>query len=50
MVRCNRAGISRLVVGHTPHGNCPTVIKTAEHDAHLEVMTLIASDCPLMAL
>jgi len=38
MVRCNRAGISRLVVGHTPHGNCPTVIKTAEHDAHLEVV------------
>ena len=25
----NAQGITRLVVGHTPHGNCPTVMKTA---------------------
>ena len=24
----NAGGITRLVVGHTPHGNCPTVIKS----------------------
>ena len=26
--RLNAYGIRRVVVGHTPHGNCPTVIKT----------------------
>ena len=26
--RLNAGGVRRLVLGHTPHGNCPTVIKT----------------------
>lgn len=26
--KLNKAGIARIVVGHTPHGNCPTVIKS----------------------
>lgn len=26
--RLNAGGITRLVVGHTPHGNCPTVMKS----------------------
>mmetsp|Transcript_38706 Transcript_38706/g.64204 ORF Transcript_38706/g.64204 Transcript_38706/m.64204 type:complete len:670 (-) Transcript_38706:447-2456(-) len=29
MERLNRGGIRRLVLGHTPHGNCPTVIKSS---------------------
>ena len=29
-----RGGISRLVLGHTPHGNCPTVIKQTCEMAH----------------
>jgi hypothetical protein len=24
----NKGGIRRVVVGHTPHGTCPTIIKT----------------------
>ena len=24
----NRCGIRRLVIGHTPHGTCPTIIKS----------------------
>ena len=34
-------GIRRLVVGHTPHGNCPTVIKStrpAEHGPGVDVI------------
>jgi len=28
MLMLNRAGIRRLVVGHTPHGMCPTIVKS----------------------
>ena len=28
------SGIKRLVLGHTPHGNCPTVIKSTNADGH----------------
>jgi len=27
----NRNGIERVVVGHTPHGDCPTIVRMAEH-------------------
>lgn len=41
----NENGIYRLVVGHTPHGNCPTVIKNrcGEHGEYcLEVRPHLA--------
>lgn len=28
MLMLNRAGVRRLVVGHTPHGTCPTIFKS----------------------
>ena len=38
--RLSAAGITRLVVGHTPHGNCPTIIKTGSgEEPRLEVRT-----------
>ena len=43
MVKCNRSAIRRLVVGHTPHGNCPTVIKTEEDGHSLEVVMMDTS-------
>jgi len=38
MARCNRSNITRLVVGHSPHGNCPTVSKTQDGERHLELV------------
>ena len=32
------SGIRRMVVGHTPHGNCPTVIKCKADDAFVDVI------------
>jgi hypothetical protein len=28
MMLLNKGGIRRVVVGHTPHGTCPTIIKS----------------------
>jgi len=28
MLKLNKAGIRRLILGHTPHGTCPTIIKS----------------------
>lgn len=34
----NRSGIRRVIVGHTPHGNCPTVIHSKGTDGVVEVI------------
>lgn len=35
-----RCGVRRLVIGHTPHGNCPTVIKSKTRgDASVDVFS-----------
>jgi hypothetical protein len=37
----NKSGLMRMVIGHTPHGNCPTVIKSgsaAQGSAHFETI------------
>ena len=41
MAALNASGIRRLVLGHTPHGDCPTIIKSGGQgaaDPHLEVI------------
>ena len=43
MASLNAAGITRIVLGHTPHGDCPTVIKSGgpgTSEAYLEVLPM----------
>ena len=43
----NEYGIRRVVVGHTPHGNCPTVVRsevTADHPSSPGCVDLIMAD------
>ena len=51
--RLNRNGIERVVVGHTPHGDCPTVLRhtvdsqadqRAEAETHECKLDLIMAD------
>ena len=38
MAKLNTAGVRRVIVGHTPHGNCPTVIKSAGGSLAVQVV------------
>lgn len=40
----NACGIHRLVVGHTPHGNCPTVIKSGGPGEAESVLEIVMAD------
>jgi len=44
MTRLNACGVRRLVVGHTPHGNCPTVIKGGGPGAAEPLLEIIMAD------
>lgn len=43
-LRLNACGICRLVVGHTPHGSCPTVIKRGGPDSAEPVLEIVMAD------
>jgi len=36
--KLNAHGLHRLVVGHTPHGNCPTIIRSSTETGGLQVV------------
>ena len=40
----NRCGIRRLVVGHTPHGDCPTIIKSGGPSLRSPCLEVIMAD------
>jgi len=40
----NKGGIRRVVVGHTPHGTCPTIIKTAAPGVEEPGLVVVMAD------
>ena len=44
MLKLNRGGVHRLIVGHTPHGTCPTVIRSGGPGMHAPGITVVMAD------
>ena len=44
MLKLNKGGVLRLIVGHTPHGACPTVIRSGGPGMHAPGMTVVMAD------
>lgn len=44
MASLNSGGVTRLVLGHTPHGNCPTVVKSGGVAVNAPQLEVIMAD------
>ena len=44
MLKLNRGGVHRLIIGLTPHGTCPTIIRSGGPGNHAAVMTVVMAD------
>ena len=49
MLKLNRGGVHRLIVGHTPHGTCPTVIRSGGPGMHAPGMHALGLHAPVSA-